>query len=115
MKNLLTIIFLLIGMSAIAQPTASTKGATTDPPKKVLTASDSIVLPIAKYNPTTVKKLEAIDAQIKKLQDDFVTLTASKQTTLETFYGIYCDEKKIDQSKATVKIQADGLIIKILK
>lgn len=84
-------------------------------PAKALTAADSIVLPVAKFEPSVKVELDNFDAEIAKLSKQYEDLMKAKNQTLKTFYIIYCDQKKIDPSRATVKLGKDGFIIQVLK
>ena len=134
MKTIFTLIILAFsicsfGQNAVindGQATTSTGGSiglagTTNAinkdktPVKALTASDSIVLPIAKFEPSVKTELDSFDAEITKLAKQYEDIIKAKNQTLKTFYGIYCNQNKIDPNKASVKLGKDGLIIQVLK
>src|SRR6267154_445712 len=124
MKTILTLIILAFSVCSFGQTvdlsannatiaTAGTESAINKDktPVKALTAADSIVLPIAKFEPSVKTDLENFDAEITKLGKQYEDIIKAKNQTLKTFYGIYCNQNKIDQSKASVKLGKDGLII----
>lgn len=81
----------------------------------ILTAADSIVLPIAKFEPSVKVDLDNFDAEITKLAKQYEDIIKAKNQTLKTAYGIYCGQKHIDPTRASVKLDKDGFIIQVLK
>lgn len=104
-----------IAIFGFAQTTASAKTEQVAKPEKKLTSADSITS-TAPFELTTKKQLADIDEKLEKLSKEFDDLSKERNSTLKTAYGIYCDQKKLDQVKITVKgITKDGIIIQMLK
>jgi hypothetical protein len=113
MKTILTLIFCFAASLAFAQVTADKGNAPT--PERKLTASDSVVS-VAKFEDSVKKQLTDIDTKIEGLQKQFEELNKEKSATLKTFYGIYCEQKKLDQTKVTVTgVTKEGITIQTLK
>jgi len=89
MKNLLTIIFFLLTVSAFAQTTASTKGTQTKP-KEPVVPLDSVTLSTMQDAQMTV-----FDKAEKELRDQYIKLTEKKN---EYVKGVL-DAKDKDASK----------------
>lgn len=117
MKNLIIIFLMAVSTTAFSQTTASNKKIkkdSTDFEIKSGPKIDTIVVH-AKYSdyPSVKTNLDEIEKQLAAIKTQYETLTTMKEVIKNTFFGMYCDENRIDKDKVLkVEPMATELVIK---